>query len=82
MSKSVAFTSKAEWHGAQRAGGTGRDCDKAPSIVLLQEYWGHQRPTSGRGRIRLAKEGFLTFTPVDLYHGRSRREGRRARRAS
>ena len=42
--------------------------DKAPALVLIQEYWGindHIRSLADR----LAKEGFLVIAP-DLYHGK------------
>jgi carboxymethylenebutenolidase len=45
-------------------GGSG----KAPSIVLIQEYWGINDHIRSLGD-RLAKEGFLVVAP-DLYHGK------------
>jgi carboxymethylenebutenolidase len=45
---------------------------KAPSLVLLQEWWGindHVRSLADR----LAKEGFLVVVP-DLYHGKTTKD--------
>lgn len=41
---------------------------KAPSVVLIQEYWGINAHVKSLAD-RLAKEGFLVVAP-DLYHGK------------
>ncbi len=67
MTTKVSLESKdgTEIHG-ELAEPTGSD--KAPALVLIQEYWGindHIRTLADR----LAKEGFLVIAP-DLYHGK------------
>lgn len=50
--------------------------DKAPSAVLIQEWWGvndHVRDLAER----LAKEGFLVVAP-DLYHGKTAKNAEEA----
>jgi len=75
MTTNVNFKAKS---GADASGvlaepsGTG----KAPSLVLVQEYWGindHIRSLADR----LAKEGFLVVAP-DLYHGKVTKDGSEA----
>ena len=71
MTTRVSFKAKG---GAEVSGelaepsSSGSAAAKAPSVVLIQEWWGindHIRDLEAR----LAKEGFLVLAP-DLYHGR------------
>ena len=67
MTTRISFTAKS---GGQLSGELAEPAgsDKAPSLVLIQEWWGvndHIRSLAER----LAKEGFLTLAP-DLYHGK------------
>jgi len=66
MTKRVSF-SNLEGELAEPAGS-----DKAPSVVLIQEWWGvndHIKSLVDR----LSKEGFLVIAP-DLYHGRTTKD--------
>ncbi|MBN9163130.1 MAG: dienelactone hydrolase family protein, partial [Myxococcales bacterium] len=71
MTTRVTFKSKT---GSDTSGelATPSGSDKAPAVVLIQEWWGvndHIRDLADR----LAAEGFLVVAP-DLYHGKSTKD--------
>lgn len=70
MSTKVTFEGKGDSSGLQVSGELGEPSgsDKAPALVLVQEYWGlnaHMKSLVDR----FAGEGFLVVAP-DLYHGK------------
>lgn len=75
MTTRVTFKSKT---GSDISGelATPSGADKAPAVVLVQEWWGvndHVRDLVGR----LAAEGFLVVAP-DLYHGKTTKDAAEA----